>query len=204
MTKRDLGLEPGELESQKQRLSLRMKETELLLLALCFVWGTTMSDNRNDLRQEREELAEGESELLSDLKKGALAGLIATIPVAFLAVVKQVLDLIPQLNLIGILTGLTSIPWNGAGWLALFVVGALLGVGFAALDSHVSDTTTVGEMLRGAFYGFLLAVILMVILIPLYGQVGTLGFALGLVGTCIVFGAVMGIAYERMKPEHVT
>lgn len=162
-----------------------------------------MSDNRNDLRQEREELAEGESELLSDLKKGALAGLIATIPVAVLAVLKQVLDLIPQLNLIGILTGLTTIPWNGAGWVALFVVGALLGVGFAALDSHVSDTTTVGEMLRGAFYGFLLAVILMVILIPLYGQVGTLGFALGLIGTCIVFGAVMGIAYERMKPEHV-
>ena len=167
------------------------------------MWGTTMSDDRNELRHEREELAEGESELLSDLKKGALAGLIATIPVVVLAVVKQALDLIPQLNLIGILTGLTSIPWDGAGWVALFVVGALLGVGFASLDSHVSDTTTVGEMIRGAFYGFLLAVILMIILIPLYGRMGTLGFALGIIGTCIVFGAVMGIAYERMKPEHV-
>ena len=87
---------------------------------------------------------------------------------------------------------------------ALFVVGAALGMGFASLDSHVSDTTTVGEMIRGAFYGFLLAVILMLILIPVYGGVGTLGFALGIIGTCIVFGAVMGIAYERMKPEHVT
>ena len=163
-----------------------------------------MSDDRSEQRQEREELAEGESELLSDLKKGAFAGLIATIPVAVLAAVKQVLDLIPQLNLVGILTGLTSIPWNGAGWVALFVVGALLGMGFAALDSHVSDTTPTGEMIRGAFYGFLLAVILMLILIPVYGKVGTLGFALGIVGTCIVFGAVMGIAYERMKPEHVT
>ena len=37
--------------------------------------------------------------------------------------------------------------WVGA----LFVVGAVLGVGFAVLDSHVSDTTTAGEMLRGAF-----------------------------------------------------
>ena len=163
-----------------------------------------MSDNRNDLQQQREELAEGESELVGDLKKGALAGLIATIPVALLAVVKQVLDLIPQLNLIGILTALTNIPWSGAGWVALFVVGALLGMGFASLDSHVSDTTTVGEMIRGAFYGFLLAVILMLILIPLYGRAGTLGFALGVLGTCIVFGAVMGIAYEKMKPEHVT
>src|SRR5262245_12578786 len=156
-----------------------------------------MSDNSDTPRQEREELAEGESELLHDLKKGAYAGLIATIPVAILAVIKQLLDLIPQLNLIGILTSLSSVTWPGTGWILLFVVGAILGMGFAALDSHVSDTTTAGEMVRGAFYGFLLAVILMLILIPLYGRVGTLGFALGIVGTCIVFGAVMGIAYER-------
>jgi len=163
-----------------------------------------MSDDRSEQRQEREELAEGESELLHDLKKGAFAGLIATVPVAILAVLKQVLDLIPQLNLVGILTNISSIPWPGAGWVLLFVVGAILGMGFASLDSHVSDTTTTGEMVRGAFYGFLLAVLLMLILIPLYGKVGTLGFALGIIGTCIVFGAVMGIAYERMKPEHVT
>jgi hypothetical protein len=163
-----------------------------------------MDEERDSGRQEREELAEGESELLHDLKKGAFAGLIATVPVAILAVLKHVLDLIPQLNLIGILTNLSSIPWPGTGWVLLFVVGAILGMGFAALDSHVSDTTTTGEMVRGAFYGFLLAVILMLILIPLYGRVGTLGFALGIVGTCIVFGAVMGVAYERMKPEHVS
>ena len=163
-----------------------------------------MTDDRDSGHQERVELAEGESELLHDLKKGAFAGLIATIPVAILAVIKQVLDLIPQLNLVGILTSISSIPWPGTGWVLLFVVGAILGMGFASLDSHVSDTTTTGEMLRGALYGFLLAVILMLILIPLYGQIGTLGFALGIIGTCIVFGAVMGIAYERMKPEHVT
>jgi hypothetical protein len=162
-----------------------------------------MTDDRDSGHQERVELAEGESELLHDLKKGAFAGLIATIPVAILAVIKQVLDLIPQLNLVGILTSISSIPWPGTGWVLLFVVGAILGMGFASLDSHVSDTTTTGEMLRGALYGFLLAVILMLILIPLYGQIGTLGFALGIIGTCIVFGAVMGIAYERMKPEHV-
>ena len=165
--------------------------------------GATMTDDRDSGHQERVELAEGESELLHDLKKGAFAGFIATIPVAILAVLKQVLDLIPQLNLVGILTNISSIPWPGTGWVLLFVVGAILGMGFASLDSHVSDTTTTGEMLRGAFYGFLLAVMLMLILIPLYGRVGTLGFALGIIGTCIVFGAVMGFAYERMKPEHV-
>jgi hypothetical protein len=162
-----------------------------------------MSDDRDSLRQEREELAAGESEILHDLRKGAVAGLIATIPVVILAALKHLLDLIPQLDLVGVLTRLTGIPWSGTGWVLLFVVGAVLGMGFASLDSHVSDTTTVGEMIRGAFFGFLLAVILMIILIPLYGGAGGLGYALGVLAACLVFGVVMGLAYERMRPEHV-
>jgi len=163
-----------------------------------------MSDDRDSLRQEREELAAGESEILHDLRKGAVAGLIATVPVAILAALKHLLDLIPQLDLVGILTRMTGIPWGGTGWVLLFVFGAVLGMGFAALDSHVSDTSSIGEMVRGAFFGFLLAVILMMILIPIYGGTGGLGYALGVLGACLVFGAVMGLAYERMKPEHVT
>jgi len=163
-----------------------------------------MSNDQESLRQEREELAEGESELLHDLRKGALAGLIATVPVAALGGAKHLLGLIPQLDLAGILTRLTTIPWGGTGWVLLFAIGALLGVGFASLDSHVSDTTTVGELIRGTFFGFLLWVILMVILLPLHARAGALGFAGGVFGACLIFGAVMGVAYERMKPEHVT
>jgi len=163
-----------------------------------------MSDDRENLRHEREELAEGESELLHDLRKGAIAGLVATIPVALLGGAKQVLGFIPQLDLVGILTRLTTIPWDGTGWVLLFLIGAILGMGFASLDSHVSDTTTIGELLRGAFFGFLLWVILMVILLPLHARAGAVGFAGGVLAACLVFGAVMGVVYERMKPEHVT
>ena len=160
-----------------------------------------MSD---DGRQEREELAAGESEVLHDLKKGAYAGLIATVPVAILAAGKQMLGLIPQLDLISVMTNLTGIPWNGTGWVLLFVVGAILGMGFASLDSHVSDATTAGEMARGGFFGFLLWVILMIILLPLYNVEGFgLAFSGGVLAACLVFGVVMGVAYERMKPEHV-
>jgi Family of unknown function (DUF6789) len=160
-----------------------------------------MSD---DGRQEREELAAGESEVLHDLKKGAYAGLIAAVPVAILAAGKQMLELIPQLDLIGILTNLTGIPWNGTGWVLLFVIGAILGMGFASLDSHVSDATTLGEAMRGALFGFLLWVILMIILIPLYDNDGFgFPFAGGVLAACLVFGVVMGVVYEKMKPEHV-
>jgi len=163
-----------------------------------------MSEDRNSARQEREELAAGESEVLHDLKKGAYAGLVATIPVAILALGKQNLGLIPQLDLIDILTRLTGIPWNGTGWVLLFVIGAILGMGFASLDSHVSDATTLGEGIRGAFFGFLLWVILMIILLPLYNTDGFgMAFAGGVLAACLIFGVVMGIVYEKLKPEHV-
>jgi len=160
-----------------------------------------MSDDR---RQETAEVEAGESEVLHDLKKGAYAGLVATIPVAILAAGKQILGLIPELDLINLMTSMSGIPWNGTGWVLLFVVGAILGMGFASLDSHVSDATTLGEMARGAFFGFLLFVILMIVLIPLYSNAGFgVAFCGGVLAACLVFGVVMGVVYEKMKPEHV-
>jgi Family of unknown function (DUF6789) len=164
-----------------------------------------MADDRDSGQQEVEEVESGESEVLHDLKKGIYAGLIATIPVAILAAGKQVLGLIPELDLITLMTSMTGIPWNGTGWVLLFVIGAILGMGFASLDSHVSDATTLGEAMRGALFGFLLWVILMIILIPLYDNDGFgFPFAGGVLAACLVFGVVMGVVYERMKPEHVT
>jgi hypothetical protein len=161
-----------------------------------------MSDER--FGQEEEEVVSGESELLHDLGKGAFAGLIATIPVALIAIIKQFAGLIPQLDLIAILTGLTGIPWNGTGWVVLFAIGVVLGMGFASLDSHVSDATEAGEMVRGALFGFLLWIVLMVLFIPLYSNDGFgMTFAGGVLGSCIVFGVVLGMLYERMKPEHI-
>ena len=100
-----------------------------------------MSKDQDSFRQEEKEVAAGESELLHDLGKGAFAGFVATIPVAIIAVVKQMMGLIPQLDIVGILTGLSGVPWNGTGWVLLFVIGAILGMGFASLDSHVHDAT---------------------------------------------------------------
>jgi hypothetical protein len=158
----------------------------------------------NEGRQEREELAAGESEVLHDLKKGIFAGLIATVPVALLAAGKQAMGLIPELDLINLMTSMSGMPWNGTGWVLLFVVGAILGMGFASLDSHVSDATTLGEAMRGLLFGFLLFVILMIILIPLYNSNGFgLPFAGGVLAACLLFGVVMGVTYEKMKPEHV-
>ena len=163
-----------------------------------------MSKDDDSFRAELEEVGAGESELVHDLGKGALAGLIATIPVALLAVIKQVLGFIPQIDLIAILGGLTGLEWAGTGWVLLFVVGVVLGIAFASLDAHVEDATEAGEMVRGALFGFLLWVALMLMFIPLYSNSGFgVVFAGSVLVTNLIFGMVMGVAYERMKPEHL-
>ena len=164
-----------------------------------------MSDDQESLGEEAREVAAGESEIIHDLGKGAFAGIVATVPVALILVAKQIAGYFPQLDLVGMLTGMTGIPWSGTGWVLLFVVGAVLGMGFASLDSHVSDATEAGEMVRGGFFGFLVWVLLLLVMIPLYGNEGFgVAFAGGLLGTSLVFGVVMGVVYERTKPEHVS
>jgi len=163
-----------------------------------------MSDD-NDFRQEAREVAAGESELIRDLGKGAIAGLVATIPVAIIAFLKQSMGLAPEIDVIGILANLVGLSFPGAGWVVLFVGGTLFGIAFAALDAHVENVTEAGEMVRGAILGFLFWIVLMLLCIPLYSNQGFgMMFAGSMLVTILIYGVVMGMVYERMKPEHLS
>ena len=164
-----------------------------------------MSDDKDSFRQEAREVAAGESELIRDLGKGAIAGLVATIPVAVIAFVKQSMGLIPGLDVVGILGNLVGLSFPYAGWVVLFVGGTLLGIVFASLDAHVENVTEAGEMVRGAILGFLLWILLMLLCIPLYGNEGFgVLFAGLMLVSILIYGVVMGMVYERMKPEHLS
>jgi len=164
-----------------------------------------MSKNDDSFRQEEEEVAAGESELLHDLGKGALAGLIATVPVAIIALIKQFAGLAPGVDVINILGRLVGQTSEIAGWVVLFVGGTLFGIAFAALDAHVENVTEAGEMARGAILGFLLWIVLMLLCIPLYGNQGFgVMFAGLMLVSILIYGVVMGLVYEKMKPEHVS
>jgi Na+-translocating ferredoxin:NAD+ oxidoreductase RnfD subunit len=164
-----------------------------------------MSKNDDSFRQEEEEVTAGESELLHDLGKGAIAGLIATIPVAVIALIKQAIGLAPGIDIIGILGRLVGQTSAIAGWVVLFVGGTLMGIAFASLDAHVENVTEAGEMARGAILGFLLWIVLMLLCIPLYGNQGFgVMFAGLMLVSILIYGVVMGLVYEKMKPEHVS
>ena len=160
-----------------------------------------MSKDDDTLLEESEDVVAGQSELLRDLAKGLAAGFIGTIPAALLLLLNPMLDLLPSVDPIALLGRVAD--WTGAGWMILFAGGTLIGIGFAALDSHVEHATDAAEIARGAIFGFLLSVLLMILFFGLNG--GSLGgnLALLLAIAGVVYGAVMGAVYARLKPEAV-
>jgi Na+-translocating ferredoxin:NAD+ oxidoreductase RnfD subunit len=160
-----------------------------------------MSKDDESFTEEVEELAEGESEVLHDLRIGLTAGFLATIPVALLIFLQGAAGFLPDIDVIGTLGNLVG-GWTGAGWVVLFAGGAVLGIGFALLDSHVGHVTGAGEVAHGILFGFLLWLALLMILVPVYSGSGnaTMLYVAVLVAN-LIYGVVMGAIYARMNPE---
>jgi hypothetical protein len=163
-----------------------------------------MSDDKESLGERLEEEEEGENELLHDLGKGIIAGLAATVPVAILILIQSAVGLLPQVDFIALLTNLTGLAWGGTGWIFLFVAGGLLGIGFAALDSHVGHVTGAGEIAHGVLFAILLWAAMMLVVLPVYGgDVFGVGFAVAVLVGVLIYGIAMGAIYAAMKPEEV-
>ena len=73
-----------------------------------------MSKDDESLTEEVEEFTEGEGEVLHDLKIGAIAGLVAAIPVAVLIFLKDAIGLLPDVDVIGTFGNFVG-GWTGAG-----------------------------------------------------------------------------------------
>src|SRR5262249_44620462 len=150
-------------------------------------------NEKNSLREEEEEIVTGESEILHDLGKGIIAGLVGAVAVGILVVLQGIVGFLPELSLIGLLTGLTGMAWSGAGWIVLFIAGAVLGIAFASLDAHVGHVTGAGEIVHGILFAVLLWVALMLILVPVYGSESyAVAFAITVLVATVLFGVVMG------------
>jgi hypothetical protein len=160
-----------------------------------------MSKDDESFTEEVEELSEGESEVLHDLKIGAVAGFVATILVAVLIFLKDAIGLLPDVDVIGTFGNFVG-GWPGAGWVVLLGGGAALGIGFALLDSHVGHVTGAGEIAHGVLFGFLLWAALLLIMVPLYsGSADAVTLYGAVLFAALVFGVAMGWIYGRMNPE---
>src|SRR5437867_631214 len=134
---------------------------------------------------------------MSNALRGMIAGFIATLVLTALMLLNGALDLIPEINIIRLLTtlGTLSVP---SAWMDHFIVGVVIwGLLFAVYDGVA---TRRAHWLKGIIVGVFAWLMMMVAFMPLAGA-GFFGAKIGttaLVGLLIlhlVYGVVLGATY---------
>jgi hypothetical protein len=134
---------------------------------------------------------------MSNALKGMLAGFVATLVLTVLMLLNGAFDLIPQINIIRLLTtlGTLSVP---SAWMDHFIVGVVVwGLLFAVYDGAASWPA---YWLKGITFGVFAWLIMMVAFMPLAGA-GFFGAKIGItapVGLLIVhliYGVILGATY---------
>ncbi|MDZ7803536.1 DUF6789 family protein [Thiohalophilus sp.] len=140
---------------------------------------------------------------MKNVTNGLMAGLTATVVLSILMVLKGMMGLMPDLNVIAMLSAQMS---SGAamGWLAHFMIGV---IGYGLAYSLVFGNLPLGgHGLRGIILGVVGWLVMMVVLMPMMGG-GLFGTAMpsGMmvpVATLVlhaIFGAVLGLSYARLN-----
>lgn len=137
---------------------------------------------------------------MGNISRGVVAGLIGTAALSVLMVMKNMMGVMPELDVIGMLGGMMHVP-PAVAWVIHFMIGAVWGLLFAVLYSRIPGSSSVVKgmvLLTGAW------LLMMVMVMPMAGA-GMFGMKLGMMAPVmtwvlhLVFGAVMGLAYGRPK-----
>ena len=135
---------------------------------------------------------------------GIVAGLIATVVLSALMLLKGMMGVMPDLDVIAMIAGMMG---AGAlmGWIAHFMIGAIYGLVFA----QVAGLGVMGgTVARGVGLGVVGWLVMMIVLMPMTGG-GVLGLAMpsGMmvpVATLmlhVVFGAVLGFSFAKLTGD---
>jgi len=132
--------------------------------------------------------------------RGIIAGLVATVVLSILMVLKGMMGMMPELNVIAMLAG----QMGGSvamGWLAHFVIGAIIyGLVFANLRGVLPGGS---NLVKGIVLGIIGWLIMMVAVMPMMGA-GMFAMNMGMMATVatlvlhIIFGLVLGLAYDKV------
>ncbi len=142
---------------------------------------------------------------MNNIAKGVIAGFAATAVVSILFLMKAAMGLMPELNIIAMLSAMMG----GAlivGWIAHFVIGAVIWGGlFASLEPHIPGGSL---WLKGIIFGIAAWLLMMVAVMPMAGA-GSFGSNFGMVAPVmtlmvhVIFGAVLGGVYAAIQiPGH--
>ncbi len=138
----------------------------------------------------------------TNIGKGLLAGLAATVVLSLLMILKATMGLMPGLAIPKMLAGVVRAPGQPlVGWAVHLAIGIVLyGIAIATLDDRLPGD---GSLMHGLFLAGVGWLIMMLVLMPLAGA-GLFGMNMGIMAAVmtlilhLIFGAVLGWTYGRL------
>lgn len=143
----------------------------------------------------------------TNIGKGLLAGLAATVVLSLVMILKAKMGLMPGLDIPKMLAGMVGAPGEPlVGWAVHLAIGIVLyGIAIALLDRRLPGEGALGHGLFLAVAGWFF---MMLVLMPMAGA-GLFGMSMGVMAPVmtlvlhLIFGAVLGWTYGRlMRTDH--
>ncbi len=142
---------------------------------------------------------------MTNISKGIIAGLAATVVLSMIMVAKGMMGLMPELNVIAMLSSMMS----GApvvGWVIHFAIGILVwGLAFVAVLRILPGTSVVA---KGISFGIAAWIVMMLMVMPMAGA-GLFGLNMGMMAPVmtlilhVIYGAVLGFTYSKLNSDNV-
>lgn len=135
----------------------------------------------------------------NSIPKGLLAGFIATLVLSMMMVIKSMIGLMPQLDVIAMLSGMLGVSAVIA-WVVHFVIGT---VGYGIAIVLLSRVQAKPAVVLGLILGVIGWLIMMIMLMPMAGK-GLFGMQIGIMAPImtlmlhLIFGAVLGWVYDKL------
>lgn len=142
---------------------------------------------------------------MARLGNGFLAGFAATIVLSIFMMMKDMMGMMPEMNVIAMLTKMSGASTPAMGWLMHFMIGTVVWGGlFALLQDRIPGSNTV---IRGIVFGIAAWLLMMVMVMPMSGA-GLFGMNFGMAAPVMtlmlhmIFGATLGAVYSwRAAPK---
>lgn len=138
------------------------------------------------------------------MKNGVIAGLAATVVLSVIMIMKSVMGVLPEFNVIGDWVAVLStfgLPASmPIGWIAHFVLGAVFGAAYAQFRGMLPGS----DVVAGIAFGVAAWLGMMIAFMPLAGN-GVFGMNIGMMVPVmtlvlhVIFGAVLGLVYGKLN-----
>ncbi|CAN5530220.1 hypothetical protein BH10BAC5_BH10BAC5_04970 [soil metagenome] len=124
-----------------------------------------------------------------NLSKAILAGVLGTIAMTIFAMMAPLMGM-PEMNIPKMLSGAMGLPIV-AGWLAHFMVGVILAIGYAIVFSKIPFRS---GAIKGMIYSLLPWLMAQLVVMPMMATLNKMPFTSGIFSGSFVlaFGSLMG------------